>query len=100
MVELDKTTKIYRQGKLLFALMPENILVKTTLNQSFFLMPRNHYSNARLNTIRRVIELGEIKDLNELASWTRPNIIWTSTVVQYDITNCTNADGKGCHELR
>lgn len=87
MVVVSKDTKVYRIGRLTFVLLPEMVLVKTPL-QAFYLMPTEPRSNKRLRVIRIMIELGEIRNLNELAGWTRPNIIWTSLQTFYDISNC------------
>lgn len=72
-------TKIYQQGRLTFILTPTKITVKTPL-QSFYLAPKTHYYNRRLKLIENMIMLGEIRDLNELASFcANGNVIWVAT---------------------
>lgn len=50
-----------------------------TASQAFYLEPSRHYWNRRLKMIMRLIEINEIRDLNELASFTNPGINWVST---------------------
>lgn len=70
-------TKIYRQNKLTFIITEDRIYVKTAL-QEFFLEPRTHYWNRRTKLIKTMIELGEIRTLNELSSFCGSgNILWT-----------------------
>lgn len=87
MVVVSKDTKVYRVGRLTFVLMPKLVLIKTPL-QAFYLMSLNRQGTKRLKVIRIMIELGEIRNLNELAGWTRPNIFWAGTEIIYDITKC------------
>lgn len=87
MVVVEENTKVYKVGKLTFVLLPKLVLIKTPL-QAFYLMSLNRQGTKRLKVIRIMIELGEIRNLNELAGWTRPNILWTGTAILYDITKC------------
>lgn len=78
--------KIYHQGSLTFTITTERIIVKTLLGQQFYLQPKVHYWNRRLKLIRTMIELDEIRDLNELASWCASgNIEWVPTSKEYDV---------------
>ncbi len=77
-------TQVYQQGQLVFILTNEKVIVKTPM-QVFFLSPRRHYWNRRLCLIRTIIELGEIQNLDELASWTGRGIEWVSTQNRYDL---------------
>lgn len=86
-VVLQQESKVYKNKKLMFILTPTQILVKTSA-QMFFLCPESHYWTRKLEMIRHLIEINEIRDLNELAGLTRPNIIWTSTCVKYDYNKC------------
>lgn len=80
------TTNIYRQNYLTFIVTPERIVVKTNLGQQFYLQPKVHYWNRRLKLIRTMIQLNEIRDLNELASWCASgNIAWEPTTKDYAI---------------
>ena len=77
--------KIYKQNRLTFIITPNKTLVKTPL-QMFFLEPKTHYFNRRLNLIRTMIELGEVRDLNELSSFCAGNsVMWISTEPSYYI---------------
>lgn len=69
---------IYEQGKLTFLVFPNKVVVMTS-QQAFYLEPSRHYWNRRLKMIMRLIEINEIRDLNELASFTNPGINWVST---------------------
>lgn len=71
--------KIYRQPKLTFIIYKDKILVIGGMDQKFYLIPSRHYWNRRLKLIMRLIEVGEIRDYNELASWTNPGINWVAT---------------------
>jgi hypothetical protein len=80
-------TKIYRQKNLTFIVSPQRITVRTSLPQTFFLEPRQHYWKKRVALIAMMIELNEIRTLNELAEWTRPGVDWVSTRVNYPLEN-------------
>lgn len=68
--------KIYRQKNLIFELGESEITVKTSHVQ-FYLIPKSHYWKRRLNLIRTMIQLGEIRSLNELAEYcARGSIEW------------------------
>lgn len=71
-------TKTYDQGKLVFHLTPRYIIVCTSL-QTFFLLPRQSYWYKRLNLVRAMIEVGEIRDLNDLAYFCGDGIEWRAT---------------------
>jgi hypothetical protein len=69
---------IYEQGNLTFYVYSRKIVVVTP-HQAFYLEPSRHYWNRRVQLIMRMIELNEIRNLNELASWTNPGINWVAT---------------------
>lgn len=71
--------KVYRQGKLIFIITPKKTMVQTHLHQMFILEPKMHYWRRRLRLINTMIQLGEIRDLNELSEWCGHGIQWTST---------------------
>ncbi len=71
-------TKTYYQKNITFILEPQKIIVRTNL-QSFYLEPVAHYWNRRINLIRRMVEIGEVRSLNELAEWGGPGVMWTTT---------------------
>lgn len=68
----------YKQGDLTFTLFPTKTVVATPL-QRFYLYPRATYYNRRHNLIRVMVQLGEIRDLNELSAWCHPGIEWRAT---------------------
>lgn len=61
--------KTYKTGKLTFLLTPTSTIVTTPLGQSFYLAPKNSYYRRRIYAIRKVIEVNEIRNLEELAEW-------------------------------
>lgn len=70
---------VFKQNKLTFVLTPSKVIVRTNL-QDFYLDPRNKHWNRRLQLIRSMIMLREIRDLNELASFCASgNILWVPT---------------------
>lgn len=76
--------KIYKQGNLTFIITPQRIVIRTNLGQQFYLQPKVHFWNRRLKLIQAMIELDEIRDLNELASWCASgNIEWATTDRNY-----------------
>lgn len=79
--------KIYRQKNLTFIVSPQRITVRTSLPQTFYLEPVAHYWRRRERLIGMMIELGEIRTLEELATWTRPGVNWVSTRVNYPLEN-------------
>lgn len=83
---VDQLPTVSRQGGLTFILTPNRITVRTSLPQTFFLEPKAHYWKRRLNMIRIMIELGEIRNLNELAGWCGHGIEWVSTSNKYGET--------------
>lgn len=76
--------QIYTTDKLVFIVCPDKVVVRTRMQQ-FYLLPKAHYFNRRLNLIRNLIILNEIRDLNELASYTGRGIDWVTTSVKYDL---------------
>lgn len=71
---------IFQTDKLQFLVYPENRkVVVIHHSQAFYLEPSRHYWNRRLKLIMKLIEVNEIRDLNELAGWTNPGINWVST---------------------
>lgn len=87
MVVVNSRAKVFRCNSLIFVLLPTIVIVKTNL-QTFYLRPLDRRAEKRLKVIRIMMELGEIRNLNELAGWTRPSIIWTSILTPYDISKC------------
>jgi hypothetical protein len=77
------TPKVYKQEKLSFVIIGDKIIVYTNL-QAFYLQPKAHYWRRRMYLIEAMIELGEVRNLSELASWTNPGIDWVSTSVKVD----------------
>lgn len=77
------TTQIYTQGRLTFIIGQRHIIVRTSL-QTFFLLPRQSYWHNRINRVRAMIELGEIRDLNDLATWCGEGIEWRVTGIPFD----------------
>lgn len=79
--------KVYYQEKLTFIIFPDKILIRTHLGQQFYLSPKTHQWSRKLRVIRLMVELNEIRTLEELASWTNPGIEWMSTTRHLDIEN-------------
>ncbi len=76
---LGGCNKIYKQGHLTFILTPSKTLVQTPL-QAFYLEPRTHYWKRRILLIRTMVELEEIRNLNELASFCASGqVMWVAT---------------------
>lgn len=74
--------KIYYQGNLTFIITPSKIIIQTPL-QMFYLEPRTHYWKRRIDLIKAMIELQEIRNLNELSSFCAGgNVEWVSTLKQ------------------
>lgn len=61
--------EVYTQRNLTFILLPHKIIVRTSLGQEFYLLPRQHYWRKREKLIGTMIRLGEIRSLDELSSW-------------------------------
>jgi len=81
---MDSTPEVYKIEKLTFIILPEKIVVKTSLGQTFYLRPKAHYWRRRLKLIESMIRLEEIRTLNELSMWcARGNIEWVDTQVLY-----------------
>jgi hypothetical protein len=70
--------QIYKQNNLVFILEPQKIIVRTNL-QTFYLEPIAHYWKRRLSAIRLGIMVGEITNLQELATWCGPGVTWEIT---------------------
>lgn len=75
---LGEHPQIYQQNNLTFLVYSKKIVVITS-QQAFYLEPSRHYWNRRIQLIMRMIEIDEIRSLNELASWTNPGINWVTT---------------------
>lgn len=75
---MDGLPKVYRQEKLTFIVTPSKTIVQTHLSQNFLLEPKFHYWRKRLRLINNMIQLGEIRDLNELSEWCGNGVQWTS----------------------
>lgn len=67
--------KTYKQNNLTFIVTPEKIYVKTSL-QTFSLEPKAHQWKKSMHLIRIMIELEQIRNLEELATWTKPGLEW------------------------
>jgi len=76
-------SQIYHQGTLTFILTPEKVIIMTSLPQTFYLEPKQHYWVRRLNLIRRMIEIDEIRNLEELSEWCSRGIAWIPTSKNY-----------------
>ena len=76
-------TKTYGEGGLRFTITPSRIYVQTSF-QTFFLLPRASYWHRRVSLVRAMIELGEVKDLNDLASFCGNYVEWRATTVSLD----------------
>ena len=85
-------SKVYKYGYLTFILYNKDIIIKTSLNQTFYLLPNGYwtvsFARNRLDLIRNLIKVGEIRDFNELAGYTRPGIKWVCTNIDYKIDDC------------
>jgi hypothetical protein len=80
--------RIYKTEKLTFILDGEKVIIRTTLNQAFYLSPKAHYWRRRLKLIQTMIELNEVRNLEELASWCAAGQIeWVSTTRKYELAN-------------
>lgn len=75
---LPAEVRTYRQGYLTFTLSPQRTIIRTSL-QTFFLLPRESYWYRKLLFVRTMIELGEIRDLNDLAAFCGTGIEWRAT---------------------
>lgn len=88
---VDKNTEVIKYNNLTFILYGKNIIIKTPL-QAFYLCSnecwKTAFTNKRMRYIRLMIQLGEIRSLNELAGYTRPGIKWTATGINYDVSEC------------
>lgn len=86
---MNDETKIYPQKSITFLLTPQSIVVVTSLGQSFYLAPKNHFYKRRMFAIRKVIEVGEIRDLLELSEWCGGGtaVEWLNTSRKYELDN-------------
>jgi len=91
-VKLNNQTPVFKCNKLTFILEGKDIIIKTSLNQTFFLTSNYYwkpgFTSHRLKLIRLMIQIGEIRTLDELASYTRPGLIWSTPCINYDIRQC------------
>lgn len=66
----------YRVNNLTFILTPEKIYIQTK-HQCFYLEARTHYWERRLLLIRTLVQLNEIRSLEELSAYCAGgNVIW------------------------
>lgn len=70
--------RIYNTDKLTFYIFDNKVIIMTA-HQAFYLAPRKSYYRRRVNMISRMIEINEIRDLNELAQWSGAGVEWIST---------------------
>lgn len=75
--------QIYTQDKLTFIIIGDKIIIRTKIGQQFYLLPKQHYWLRRIRLIRAMIELNEVRDLNELSSWCGNGIDWVTTSQEY-----------------
>lgn len=78
--------KVFQQGRITYIILPHKVVVKTP-HQAFFLDTTANYWWRRLQTIKLMIELGEIRTLNELAEWCTPGIRWVNTQEHFEVEN-------------
>jgi len=90
-VVLSEQTQVFKCNNLTFILYDKEIIIKTPL-QAFYLCSNDYWTSSftrnRMQLIRMMLQIGEIKDLNELAGYTRPGIDWASTCILYDTSKC------------
>jgi len=83
---VDSTTEIYEYEKLTFFIHKRKVIIRTPFGQVFYLFPNGYWNNKftcrRMSAIRDGIRSGNICDLNTLAGYTRPGIIWTHTTIE------------------
>lgn len=84
---MGEEPRVYYQPKLTFIILSDKIIIRTHLGQQFYLAPRTHQWSRRLKVIRVMVELNEIRTLDELANWTNPGIEWLSTSRHFDVEN-------------
>lgn len=80
--DTQQTHAEYRHKNLIFIITPTKIAVQTPL-QFFFLKAKEPYYGKRLKTVKMLIELGEIKTLNDLAQYTNGKIDWVNSYRQH-----------------
>lgn len=77
---------VYSQGSLTFIITPDKIIIVTSIGQQFYLNPKAHYWTRRIKLIKTMIQLGEIRDLNELSTWCASGQIeWVPTSHKYQL---------------
>ena len=88
---LNEKTQVFKCNNLTFVLYGKEIIIKTPL-QAFYLYSNEYwkagFTNKRMQLIKLMIQIGEIRNLNDLASYTRPGITWTATSINYDTREC------------
>ena len=70
--------KTYKQGNVTFTLAPKRVIVQTPL-QTFYLTPKASYWHQKVNLVRVMIQIGEIRNLSELASFCGDKVQWRAT---------------------
>ena len=87
--------QIYHINNITFIATPETVFVKTKL-QMFYLEPQTSYWNRRVQFIKTMIAIDEIRSLNELASFCAGGkVMWVSTRPEYHKSMLELAYGKG-----
>lgn len=74
----------FEQEGVTFIILPEGKIFFQTPRQSFFLEHLQSSNKRRLKFIATLIRLGEIEDLNDLASYCGQEVRWTSTSRRFD----------------
>ena len=80
---MGEQPKIYTAEKLTFIVVGDKIVIRTKIGQQFYLLPKQHYWLRRIRLIRAMIELNEVRNLNELSEWCGNGIDWVTTSQQY-----------------
>lgn len=81
-------TQTYKSNRLTFVLTPTQIVVTTSLGQSFYLKPKSQYWTKRMIVIREMIKLDEVRTLEELAQWCASGgIEWVTPNSRFDVAN-------------
>lgn len=96
MVE-QPVAKVYKQPPLTFYVLPNKVLVQTH-HQLFYLEPSTHRWKRRITLIQNMLELGEIRNLQELADFCANGCIyWTTTNPSY-YRGVIESNEKGKHD--
>lgn len=80
-------TTSYPQKSITFIITEDRVVIRTSLGQTFYLSPKQHYWTRRVNLIRTMITLNEIRNLDELSSWCGHGVEWITTSRQYQLDN-------------